>query len=228
MNVLKFILLTYVMFMFLALMLDALADALSEMRTKLRALDISAINNVLVILRFITSTLHELTHSLMIIITFGKLKSMQVAVGDIDQGDINGLCVSKQHNFGKVADYFVDSLIGTAPLMVSTVITLTWYFNVVVLNINEENKNFMLFILLEIMVSMALLFDTSSDVDLGLVPNRNEAYINKRARDNKEVPKGAYKFSLGVLLYQKSVLIKRLSIPAIIYSVIFALTNFLA
>ncbi len=228
MNVLKFILLTYVMFMFLALMLDALADALSEMRTKLRALDISAINNVLVILRFITSTLHELSHSLMIIITFGKLKSMQVAVGDIDQGDINGLCVSKQHNFGKVADYFVDSLIGTAPLTVSTVITLTWYFNAVVLNINEENKNFMLFILLEIMVSMALLFDTSSDVDLGLAPNRNEAYINKRTRDNKEIPEGAYKFSLGVLLYQKSVLVKRLSIPAIIYSVIFALTNFLA
>lgn len=228
MNVLKFILLTYVLFMFLALVLDALADALSEMRTKLRALDISAINNVLVILRFVTSTLHELSHSLMIIITFGKLKSMQVAVGDIDQGDINGLCVSKQHNFGKVADYFVDSLIGTAPLTVSTVITLTWYFNVVVLNINEENKNFMLFILLEIMVSMALLFDTSSDVDLGLVPNRNEAYINKRTRDNKEVPNGAYKFSLGVLLYQKSVLIRRLSIPAIIYSVIFALTNFLA
>lgn len=228
MTTIKLIIVTYTLFMFFALIIDALAGVLTEVRLKLRKLDIQVINNVLVIIRFITSTLHEMSHSIMIVITFGRLKRIHVDVGDADNTDINGLCVSKQRNIGKVADFIVDSLIGTAPLFVSTVILLTVYFNFIMLNITENNKEYMMFYVLELILLMTILFDTSSDVDLGLVPDKMEAYRKKCEDNNKEMPKNAYKFYVRAILYQKLVLIKRLSVPALIYSVTLAIVSKIA
>lgn len=227
MRIIQLTLLTYTLFIFIALVVDAIADLLSEVRTKLKKMDIQTLTNILVIWRFVTGVLHELTHGIMICITFGRLKRMQVDVSDVDKTDINGVCVSKQRNYSKITNYIVDSLIGTAPLFTSTAILVTMYYTVMIPNLTDNNREDMGFYMLKLVLLMALLFDTSSDIDLGLIPNRIDYYITKVKGQTKEKIERPYMTYFSSLLYQKITLIKRLSIPAIIYSIIFSLISVL-
>lgn len=197
---------TYITFIITALFIESVADLLSEIRMKLIKLHIVPITNTIIVIRALTSTIHELSHAIFVILTLGKLKQIQIDVDGRSDKDIDGMTVSKQVNGSRAYNYLVDSLIGTAPLCIPTMIALVYLLNA------PSSINF-----IKAIVGLALLFDTASDIDLGLRPNRVDSYVDYLRKIGKPISENYTKFYLSACLYQKKHLIKKLSASSVVY-----------